>query len=74
MNKIAKLKQNFDGFIITKFMELRTDKKGADMIEWVGIIALVIGVIMIISPTVRSSISELFDNVFSNLKSMSIGK
>lgn len=74
MNKIAKLKQNFDGFIITKFMELRTDKKGADMIEWVGIIALAIGVIMIISPTVRSSISELFNNVFSNLKSMSIGK
>lgn len=74
MNKIAKLKQNFDGFIITKFMELRTDKKGADMIEWVGIIALVIGVIMIISPTVRSSIGELFNNVFSNLKSMSIGK
>lgn len=49
------------------------DKKGADMVEWVAIIAVVVGIVMIISPQARSSISGLFADIFGNLGRMSVG-
>lgn len=58
----------------TKIDELKNDKKGADLIEWIGLIALVIGVVMLVSPQARSSISNLFTTVFTNLQNMSTGK
>jgi Flp pilus assembly pilin Flp len=48
-------------------------KKGADMVEWVAIIAVVVGIVMIISPQARSSISGLFGSIFGNLSRMSVG-
>jgi Flp pilus assembly pilin Flp len=50
------------------------DKKGADMVEWVAIIAVVVGIIVIISPTARNSISGFFSNVFARLNNMSAGR
>lgn len=57
-----------------KIFELRNDKKGADLVEWIGLIALVIGVVMLVSPQARSAISNLFTTVFNNLQNMSTGK
>lgn len=56
------------------FRSFLADKKGADMVEWVAIIAVVVGIIMLLSPTARSSISSFFSGVFSNLRRMSAGQ
>lgn len=56
------------------FRSFLTDKKGADMVEWVAIIAVVVGIIILLSPTARASISSFFSSVFSNLSRMSAGQ
>jgi flagellar biosynthesis protein FliQ len=44
------------------------------MVEWVAIIAVVVGIIILLSPTARASISSFFSSVFSNLSRMSAGR
>jgi len=61
-------------YAYTGFRSFLTDKKGADMVEWVAIIAVVVGIIILLSPTVRASISSFFSNVFSNLSRISAGQ
>jgi Flp pilus assembly pilin Flp len=56
------------------FRSFWEDKKGADMVEWVGIIALVVGIIVLLSPTARNSISGFFSSVFDRLSKMSAGQ
>lgn len=56
------------------FRSFLANKKGADMVEWVAIIAVVVGIIVLLSPTARTSISSFFSGVFSNLSRMSAGQ
>jgi len=58
----------------TGFRSFLADKKGADMVEWVAIIAVVVGIIILLSPTARASISSFFSSVFNNLSRMSAGQ
>ncbi|MDI3509057.1 MAG: hypothetical protein PWP55_1249 [Clostridiales bacterium] len=56
-----------------KAKELMSNRKAADMFEWIAIIALVVGAVLFITPTTRTQISSLFSNVFSNLSKISVG-
>ncbi len=49
------------------------DKEGADMVEWVAIIAVVVGIIVLLSPVARNQISNFFTNVFNRLRTISTG-
>jgi flagellar biosynthesis protein FliQ len=43
------------------------------MVEWVAIIAVVVGIIVLLSPVARNQISNFFTNVFNKLRTMSTG-
>jgi Flp pilus assembly pilin Flp len=58
----------------TSFKAMLKDKKGADIVEWVAIIAVVVGIVIIISPQARSSIGNLFTNIFNSLSQMAGGR
>lgn len=60
--------------VSNKAKELMSNRKAADMFEWIAIIALVVGAVLFITPTTRSQITSLFSNVFSNLGKMGAGK
>ncbi|AEE97567.1 hypothetical protein [Mahella australiensis] len=59
--------------VSNKAKELISNRKAADMFEWIAIIALVVGAVLFITPTTRTQISSLFSNVFSNLSKISVG-
>lgn len=53
--------------------KLNKDKKGGDIVAWVGLIAIAIGILLFIFPTTRDAIGSFVSTVMDKLKSTAIG-